>query len=836
MNYILIRIIAVIAILFAGLIGIGLGLSLAATTNIQNAENYESFNPALPSKVYTNDGDLLTEFSADEKRELVGLSELPRHLILAVITREDPDFYNHRGFSLRGIARASVGVLTNRSLGGGSTITQQVAGTLYTNRMERTISRKLRELWWAFQMERRFTKNEILEIYLNYMIMGPGTYGVEAASQYFFGHSARDITLAEAAVLVVQLSSPTRYNPILNPNEAMDRQMWVLERMVETGYASREEADESFKEYWDSWDYTRVSSSAYFSREDKAPWFSEYVRRELEKLMYGEMDYYRDGYNIQTTLDLEFQSLAESEMRQGIERGNTLYRASSKSSFSRARVYVPVVNLLALTFNLEGIYEAGEDQGKQRALSHYAKTLNPTVDMAALIFDVPEVKAMTGPAYNLVRSFEEDDTVEGALIVLENETGYIKALIGGSKFDEHNQLIRATQAKIMPGSAFKPLYYSAAIDSREFTMATLIYDTPMVFYDAIGNPYVPFNYQGSWRGPVLLYEALALSLNIPALKVLDGIGFDAAINRSAALLGITDPEEKSRTFPRVYPMGLGIIAVSPLQMARAFAVFANQGRDVTPIAIKTVEDREGKIIIDNERDIRLAQRQMGSNIQVISPQNAYMMTKLLDKVITVGTLASGSGYGAKLNVKDDKGVTYRIPAGGKTGTTQNWSDGWAVGFTPYYTIAIWFGFDKPGNSLGMNVSGASLAGPIWGNLMQAYNQGLPRRDFVRPSGITEGTVCRDSGMLRNSDCPSGISLTFLAGTVPTEVCDLHGEGAIRNTWDPYERTSTFMGPGLNMDLQMPTLPPELLQGFSATPEAERTDTGVEIPSYNPLWD
>jgi penicillin-binding protein 1A len=249
---------------------------------------------------------------------------------------------------------------------------------------------------------------------------------------------------------------------------------------------------------------------------------------------------------------------------------------------------------------------------------------------------------------------------------------------------------------------------------------------------------------------------------------------------------------------------------------------------------------------------------MGSDIQIISPQNAYIMTRLLDKVVTVGTLASGTGFGAKLNVKDDKGVSYRIPAGGKTGTTQNWSDGWAVGFTPYYTIAIWFGFDKPGNSLGMNVSGASLAGPIWGNLMQNNNQGLPRRDFVRPAGVTEATVCRSSGLRMTSSCPAGITLSFLAGTVPSEVCDQHGPNAIRTTRGVLDMPATFfLDADLTGNLQMPTLPQELMQGFPAfetesrgdagfdrenRPFPERgnavnePDTGLELPSYDPLID
>jgi penicillin-binding protein 1A len=324
----LVRLFAAFTIIIAVVIGIALGLSLAETANIKNQENFREFAPALPTRILDINGTLITEFSADEKREMVSLSDLPRHLIYAVLAREDPDFYNHRGFSVRGIARAVLGQLTGQRLGGGSTITQQVAGTLYTDRSEYTIKRKIRELWWAFQMERRYTKNEILEIYLNYMIMGPGVYGVEAASKYFFGHSAREISLAEAALLVIQLSSPSRYNPLDNPNLARDRQRTVLDRMIEFGYATREEAELSFNEYWDNYDYTRASVSAYYNREDKAPWFSEYVRRELDSMMYGTMDYYRDGYTVLTTLDLRHQEAAAKFMNEGLIQANTEFAKS----------------------------------------------------------------------------------------------------------------------------------------------------------------------------------------------------------------------------------------------------------------------------------------------------------------------------------------------------------------------------------------------------------------------------------------------------------------------------------------------------------------------------
>ncbi|QQO10966.1 penicillin-binding protein 1A [Breznakiella homolactica] len=859
---IVVRIVAALTIIIAVIIGIGLGLSLAETVNIKNQENFVEFAPALPTKIVDANGIIITEFSAEEKRELVSLSELPKHLIYAVLSREDPDFYNHKGFSIRGIARAAFGKLTGRNLGGGSTITQQVAGTLYTDRTEYTISRKIKELWWAIQMERRYTKNEILEIYLNYMIMGPGTYGVEAASKYFFGHSAREITLAEAAILVVQLSSPSRYNPLDNPNTAMSRQLSVLDRMIEFGYTTPEEAEASFNEYWDNYDYTRVSTSAYYSRDDLAPWFSEYVRRELGQIMYGTMDYYRDGYTVITTLDLQHQQAAAKYMEQGLRRANEEYSKSQGTRLDHAeQVYIPIIDLLSLCFDLDGIHATSDAQNEQKAYSRYNKVINPVVDMAALVFGIQDLKVITNSAFGELKTAAEKNTVEGALIAIENETGYIKALIGGSRFDESNQYIRATQGRLMPGSAFKPLYYSAAIDTREFTAATLIYDLPVVFYNEDGTPYIPLNFRGEWKGPVLLYEALAQSMNVASVKILDEIGFDAAIDRAGDLLGITDPDAKRRTFPRVYPLGLGIISVSPLQMARAFAIFANQGREVTPIAIRTVEDRNGKVILDPERELRVQQRRLGNEIQVISPQNAYIMTTMLEKTVETGTLAHGAGWGSKFTFRDENGKRFRMPAAGKTGTTQNWSDAWAVGFTPYYTAALWFGFDKPGNSLGVSLTGSTLVGPIWGDFMREIHMGLPEKQFVRPTtGIIDVTVCRKSGLLKSPACNSGdITLPFLEGTQPTRYCDVHQDqinvGGSSSTLAPlYIDTMVIDQEALLGEITMPHLD---LSSLPAAPRSSETDSrssqgrtttgstrqpaqspyyGIELPDYNPLLD
>ncbi|MDR1094805.1 MAG: PBP1A family penicillin-binding protein [Spirochaetaceae bacterium] len=782
------RVAAGVCVLLIIAVAAGLGLALAYTENTIREENFVEFAPDLPTKILDIHGNLITEFSGEQKRELITLSEVPRHLVNAVLAREDPAFYRHKGFTVRAIARAFYGQFRQKffggaSLGGGSTITQQVAGTLYTNRNEYTMSRKVRELWWAIQMERRFTKNEILEIYLNQMYMGPGVYGVEAASKYYFGHSAREITLAEAALLVIQLSAPARYNPLANPNVAMTGQRRTLDSMIELGFTTAEEAEASFNEYWEHYDYTRVAQSAYFDREDRAPWFSEYVRRQLDTMMYQSMDYYRDGYTVRTTLDLDYQEAADRHMAERLAYANKVYAGSSGNRLDSAeRRWIPVVNLLSLYFDVDFLAGTAGAQNEARAMSRYTKQINPVVDMAALLFGIDGLREISNAGFAEMRNSVEQNIVEGALICIENETGHIKAIVGGSKYDQNNQWIRAVQGQMMPGSSFKPLYYSAAIDSKQFTPSTLIYDVPVVFHTENGTPYIPLNFRGEWQGTVLLYNALAQSMNVPSLKILDTIGFDAAINRAAALLGITDPEVKRRTFPRVYPMGLGIISIAPIQMARAFATFANEGREVEPIAILSVEDRNGRVVIDNERDLRLRQRQKGKDIQVISPQNAYVMTQLLKQTVEIGTLRSGAGFGAKFSFVDEAGKRYRIAAAGKTGTTQNWSDAWTVGFTPYYTTAIWFGFDRPGNSLGLDLTGATLAGPVWGDFMREIHMGLPARDFVQPAaGIVNVTVCAKSGQLLTPQCNSGsVTLPFLEGTVPREYCAIHSN-AVANT-------------------------------------------------------
>ena len=763
-------------ILFSIIFGVSLGLALAFTRNIIIQEDFTQFNPALPTRLLDIHGDVITEFASEEKREIIAIEELPPHVVNALFTREDQIFYEHGGFSIKAILRAVVGKIIGRNLGGGSTITQQIAGTLYCDRRDISIKRKLEELWWAIQMERRYSKDEIAELYLNEVFFGDGTYGIEAASKYYFGHSAKELTPAEAAILVIQLSNPAGNNPFKHPDNARLRQVDVLNQMVDLGYLTRAEADESFDSYWQNFDYTRISSSAYYMRDDKAPWFSEYVRRILSDSLYGTLDYTKDGFTVHTTLNIAYQQIADKHMGAAIEFGNRTYQSNKAVRFADAdRVYIPMTELLGMVFDIPELAIV-ESRLKVKSLGDYNSFVNPTMEIMSLVCGIDSLKTITSKVNVSKNTEEKKTTVEGAFVCLENETGYITALIGGSNFGVGNQFIRATQAYVQPGSSFKPLYYSAAIDSRKFTAVSQFIDAPVVFKKSEEDqPYIPTNYGGIWYGSIQLWEALARSLNIPSIKVLDAIGYDAAISRSAALLGITDPETIEKTFPRVYSLALGVCSVSPMQMCRAYAVFGNQGKEVEPIAIRSVEDRNGVVILDMEKDLRIEQKKKQNRIQVVSPQNAYIMTNILKESVRIGTLRSASGGGAKFKYKDENGKEYQMPVAGKTGTTQNWADTWAIAYSPYYTATAWMGFDTPGNSMGKNLSDAALAAPPVVNFMADVHRELPYKDFPKPqTGLVYATVCAVSGMIMTESCTDGaVRQYFLDGTQPTQYCSYH---------------------------------------------------------------
>ena len=804
-----------LSLLFISSVSMGalLGWALSETKNIENSEYISEFDTALPTKLLDINGELITEFASDEKREIISFQQLPQHLIDALITREDRIFFSHKGFSVKAVMRAIFGKLTGKSLGGGSTLTQQIAGTLYCDRTDMSYTRKIKELWWAIQMERRYSKNEILELYLNKIYFGGGTYGVNAASKYYFGHGATEITPAEAAILVIQLSNPAFYNPFDHPNRAMDRQKDVLSAMVSNGYITQEQSDQSFDNYWDSFDFTRTSTSAYMMRDDKAPWFSEYVRRELGNMIYGSDDIYTSGFTVNTTLNLQHQQIAQSVMEKYIDIANTRYKNehSSKSDIA-FNTYVPLTEMLSLLFDIPSL-KMSEKRAEQVANNTYISQINPILDVLSLITGQDKLKVnVINRATAIAKQEDEKTTIEGTMIALNHENGYIDALVGGSKFDSDNQFIRATQAKVQPGSTFKPLYYSAAIDSKKYTPTTQISDTPVVFHTADGKPYIPLNFKGEWEGDVSLWRALTRSMNVPSLKILDGIGFEAAIDRAVALLGIPKNEIASRAFVPGYPIGLGVCSVRPVEMARAYAIFANGGKEITPMAIRTVEDKNGNVILNPELDIRKEQAAKGEKIQVISPQTAFVMTKLLEQTVNNGgTLAAQAWH---FNYRDENKNRYTMPAAGKTGTTQNWADAWTCGFTPYYAAAFWFGFDKPGQSLGLNITGATLAGYAWGEYFDKIHENLPLKDWNKPlEGVIECTVCSESGQILTEACGDNKTTQwYLKGTEPTEICPIHSSTS-SSTMAINRLEREMMKTGLKLDFDFERKPLKLNLDF-----------------------
>ncbi len=784
-------------LIFAASLGAALGKGLAVTKNTIETENFTEFEDDTPTRILDVNGEIITEFTSDQKREVISFKKLPQQIIDALLTREDKIFYDHPGFSLKALFRAVLGVVTHNGLGGGSTLTQQIAGTLYCDRRDMSVMRKVKELWWAIQMERRYSKDEILELYLNKIFFGGGTYGVNAACKYYFGHDATEISPAESAILVIQLSNPAYYNPFDYPNRAMARQQYVLDSMVAEGYVTEEEADKSFDEYWANFDYLRTNVSVHSMSIDNAPWFSEYVRRELSGKLYGTDDIHTGGFTVNTTLNLAHQKIAEEVMTDYIKYANDLHgRTLSDTRRSTFSSYIPFAELMSLVFNMPAM-KISDKRAKTLSTKEFSDDINPMLDILSMMMGMDKLKSdIVAEGHAISNKNRESSTVEGTMIAVENRTGYVDAMVGGSKFDYSNQFIRAVQSQLQPGSSFKPLYYSAAIDAQVVTMTSPISDTPAVFFKDDGSPYLPQNYVGSFKGEVEVWYALASSLNIPALKILDMVGFDAALNRAADLLGIPYDQWEKRGILPVYPIGLGVCSVRPIELARAFAIFANNGEEVIPICIRNVEDKNGNIVLDIEQDAINTKRAKGDDVQIISKQNAFIMQELLKKTVSAGTLFSGArfdstlkmtgknkGKGYKFQFTDENGKSYTMPVAGKTGTTQNWADAWAVGFTPYYTSVFWFGFDKPGESLGLEMTGAGLAGPAWGDFMHDIHVGLPYKPFTAkmPSGVVKATVCAETGLLLTKTCPKSVEGYYLAGTEPTDTCEKHLYGTAEKT-------------------------------------------------------
>ncbi|MCX7781253.1 MAG: penicillin-binding protein 1A [Negativicutes bacterium] len=643
------KIAAIAVIVFVVLVaGAGLGFLTASIHTMPSLKG--DIRPAASSQIFDTNGKLIATIHSVENRLPVPISKVPKHLQDAFIAAEDVRFYQHLGIDPRGIIRAIWANIVDRSVSeGGSTITQQLAKNALLSQ-ERTLKRKIQEAILAIQIERQYSKKEILELYLNQIYFGQGAYGVQAASQTYFAKNVEDLTLAEAAMLAGIPKSPNYYSPLNNLKAAKERQNTVLEQMVKYGYISQEAADKAAK--------TEIKLSKRSGASGAiATYFVDYVTQQLID-KYGADAVYKDGLKIYTTLDIDMQRAAERAMEQL-------------------------------------------------------------------------------PTYRTENGIKQP---QGALVAIEPSTGHIKAMVGGRGNDQFN---RAVMAERQPGSAFKPFVYLAAIESG-MTPASIIDDNPISF----GN-WSPVNYDGKFRGPVTLRSALEQSLNVVAVKLANQVGVDKPLYY-AQQMGISTLVLRGSTNDRNLAMSLGGLTrgVTPLEIASAYGVLANQGIRVEPMAIIKVTDRSGKVLEENRSREKV----------VINERSAYLLTDMMKGVITHGT-------GAAANIGR--------PAAAKTGTTSDYKDAWFVGFTPDLVAAVWMGNDNDGVLGG--ITGGATPALIWRSFMLEAAAKYPVRDFIRPSGIVSATISTKDGLLvndpkaaadpKNKDVRTEI---FIEGTQPTK--------------------------------------------------------------------
>ena len=766
-----VMIFSIVSVLFFSIaLGILLGKLLSLGAYVGEYEPLITNDQPLPSRIYDVHNNLITEVSQGA-RELLAQNELTRNLIYAVMGREDSTFFEHNGFSLIGTLRAFTYILLDTLFdvgraGGGSTLTQQLAGSLKADRKDISISRKIRELWWAFIFEKYYAKSEILVTYLNTVYFGNRNYGIEAASRYFFGHSARENNIAESVLAIIQLARPNGdFSPLRNPKMAQIRQEAVLNQIVDLGLMTQEQVEKASREYWDSFDLTRVSQSRP-KREDESPYFSDYVARVLEKQLYGTDNLLQAGYSIYTTLDLGVQKQVDQVVQEQMRVIDIAHKSQNLDLFTILEEQeLPELARLRVLFGLNLNLSSGRARraAEQTLKNEIAPTLEVLVATMGQEAQLPMLKISSGH----LDKFFARTVPEVAAIAIDNRTGNMVSMIGGRTYNVNEARLfnRAVDARVPPGSAFKALLFAAALDDQVLNGGSPLVDAPYRFVSPNGDPYIPSNYHVDFRGLVLPRRVLQLSLNIPAIHVLDMVGFDKGIGISTRLLGITDRRTIYRDFPFVFPLALGVAPVAPIQMLRAFTAFANGGIPQDPNPIRYVEDRNGQIIFNYEQESLKNIRDPSR--QIVSKQAAYVLTKMLESVPKGGTLNR-----ARLNYEEQYGE-FPFPLAAKTGTAENWSDGWTVGYTPYYTLAVWVGFDQSGNSLGQGLYGGRVTGLMFMKIMSVLHQNEDSEvDFEQPEGVFSTAVDRRNGYRWIPACGK-VNRSyewFLAGTGPTKFC------------------------------------------------------------------
>ncbi len=731
------------------------------SSNMPYIGSMREYSPPIITEVFSDGGEVIGRFSV-EKRIVVPLDQLPPLLIKAFLAAEDSRFFEHRGVDVTSIIRALFKNLTSGKIEqGGSTITMQVTRSLLLMNRKRTYRRKAREALLSIQLERSFSKEQILFLYLNQIYLGHGAYGIEMAARTYFNKSATDLELAEAALLAGLPQAPSRYSPVSHFDRAKERQKYVLRRMLEEEYITRERFEQAMETSLD------INSSTEDPFE-KAPYYTEHIRRYIMK-RYGQDLLYRGGLNIYTAVDLNMQKaardavnkgLAEMDKREGFRgvvkhltpdeipdfKFETLEKMTSDppevGSFATGLVERVDDELKEVTVWL------GEGSGRL-PLSGMIWARKPNLKVAYYAAKVrkPSQVLKEGDVIRVRLEKEDEDPftwevsleqipeVQGALLCMLPGTGEVKAMVGGMDYAV-SQYNRAIQSRRQPGSAFKPFIYAAALDWG-MSPVEILMDTA---YISDKNPdeevWKPKNYKEKFFGPTLLRVALAKSRNVITVKILKKIGVKYAMKYSHKL-GI-----ESKLSPDL-SLALGSSGVSLMEITRAYTVFANGGMQVKPIFIKKILDRSGQVIEENQPDLQ----------EVIPKETAYVMSDLLMAVVQEGT-----GWRIK---------KLKRPAAGKTGTTNNLMDAWYMGYTPEFVTGVWVGYDDR-HAMGKGETGSRSASPIWLYFMADVLEGRPVVDFPVPEGVVFAKIDVKTGLLASTYSEDTVFQAFKEGTEPTE--------------------------------------------------------------------
>lgn len=686
---------------------IGLGLYVGYLfQDLPSLTALENPKTDLATRIYSSDGELIDQFFL-QNRTIVSLESIPKDLINALIATEDRKFYKHWGIDIDRIAKAFVKNILSLSLTreGASTITQQLARNLYATIIGRevTLTRKLKEAITAVQIEKTYTKDEILLLYLNQVYFGRGAYGVEAAAKTYFGKTSSELTLDECATLVAVLKSPSSYNPVDNPEASLNRRNIVLANMLDEEYIS-EEVYEIAKN-----DPIKIQNQKEIgSQSTIAPQFSEYVRQLLEKKAekYG-FDIYREGLVVTTTIDSRYQNFAVESVKEHLQSFQKTFNSTWNWKANK---------------NIQN--DAIERSIKQSELYKNAKTDAERQKIAA------KLKADE----KFIESVKEKEiAVQVGFVVIDPKTGHIKAMVGQNPFYPFKYgLNHVTQIKRQPGSSFKSFVYASAIDNG-YSPAYNISNDPLTVMVG-GRPWSPKG--GGTGGYVPMRTGLQHSINIVTVRVAMELAPMDQVIRLAHKMGIQSE------LPNVLSLALGVGEVSPLEMTTAFGVFANEGIWVEPIAITKIEDRFGNIIEEIIPETR----------EALSEGTAFIMADMMEDVVDGGTASSIRQF-------------FHRPCAGKTGTTQDFTDAWFVGFTPQLVAGVWIGFDDPRIKFGgWYGQGGKAAAPIWGRFMKkVYNDPkttMELKYFEMPPEVAEMNVCMITGIQANETCPSMVDLVL----------------------------------------------------------------------------